>query len=316
MAKLFLSHSSSDKPFVKKLANDLIELGHDIWLDEWQIRVGDCIVKGVEKGIEESDYVIMILSENSVNSTWVEKEWRTKYWDEINSNEVLILPVLKELCEIPALLKTKKYADFTKSYSIGFHNLASSLGVNDSVMVVKNLDNRDLTKKVKAVLSKVQSGRIKLSECMTECLSIASETEDPILERFCTVELKGLEHELEYPDFLHRRIEAYATLNQINTQFVGWGGDLTQAFEMMENNRQEFFPTRFMIWHPIFELEEHSLQENINRKLLTFPLKAKHLPGNFSNPELPVYIYAKASSLNSVLNKARNRLTEILLEKV
>lgn len=94
MAKIFISHSSKDKEFVRKLSADLANLGHDPWLDEWEIKVGECIVSKIEHGIKESDYVIIVLTENSVNSGWVEREWKTKYWDEINQGKTLILPII------------------------------------------------------------------------------------------------------------------------------------------------------------------------------------------------------------------------------
>lgn len=57
MAKIFLSHSSSDKPFVHKLAEDLRARDHAIWLDEWEIRVGECIPTRIEEGLQESKFV-------------------------------------------------------------------------------------------------------------------------------------------------------------------------------------------------------------------------------------------------------------------
>ena len=38
--------------------DDLRELGHEPWLDEWEIKVGDCIVTKIEEGMSNSDYVV------------------------------------------------------------------------------------------------------------------------------------------------------------------------------------------------------------------------------------------------------------------
>lgn len=132
MAKIFLSHSSKDKRFVKKLAIDLLKYGHDVWLDEWEIRVGDCIVSGIEGGIADSDFAVVILTNNSVQSGWVDREWKAKYWTEVNRGEVLVLPVLLEDCEVPTLLQTKKYADFRSDYNQGLHNLLRAINPTDS----------------------------------------------------------------------------------------------------------------------------------------------------------------------------------------
>ena len=48
---IFLSHSSRDKDIVKKLASDLLACEVDVWLDEWEIEVGDNIFKTVNEKI-------------------------------------------------------------------------------------------------------------------------------------------------------------------------------------------------------------------------------------------------------------------------
>jgi len=131
MASVFISHSSRDKGFATRLAEDLERLGHRPWLDEWEIKVGECIVTRLDRGIADSDYVVIVLSSHSVTSGWVEKEWKTKYWSEIEAGRPLVLPVLIEDCDIPGLLKTKKYADFREKYPVGLVELANALASQD-----------------------------------------------------------------------------------------------------------------------------------------------------------------------------------------
>jgi len=121
--EVFISHSSKDKNFAKWLAVDLANTGHKPWLDEWDIKVGESIPKRINEGIRDCDFVVVILTDNSVRSNWVETEWQAKYWDEIQVGEVKVIPALFSDCEIPTLLKMKKYADFRESYSDGFEDL-------------------------------------------------------------------------------------------------------------------------------------------------------------------------------------------------
>ena len=51
--KIFLSHSSKDKEFVRKLADDLKTYGLSVWFDEWEIKVGDSITNKISQGIDE-----------------------------------------------------------------------------------------------------------------------------------------------------------------------------------------------------------------------------------------------------------------------
>lgn len=116
---LFLSYSSKDRPLAHKLATALTIRGVNVWLDEWQIKVGDSITCKIQEGIKKSRYLAVLLTPNSVNSRWVEREWQSAYHDEISGGNVVVLPVLGKRCKIPALLRDKRYADLTHSFDKG-----------------------------------------------------------------------------------------------------------------------------------------------------------------------------------------------------
>ena len=110
---IFLCHASADKPFVRRLSGDLIRLGSRVWLDEAEILVGDSIIEKIQNGIENSDFLGIVLSRNSVSSIWVRKEVEAALTQEIELNERKVIPILLEPCDIPLFLRTKKYADFS-----------------------------------------------------------------------------------------------------------------------------------------------------------------------------------------------------------
>jgi uncharacterized protein YjbI with pentapeptide repeats len=78
----FLSHSWSDKPFVRKLYDALAEKGVTTWLDEKKLKPGDNIHDSISEGIKYYDKLILVCSENSLNSWWVEKELEKVYEKE------------------------------------------------------------------------------------------------------------------------------------------------------------------------------------------------------------------------------------------
>jgi len=57
----------------------------------------------------------------------VENEWQAKYLEEIERKRVSVLPILKDDCRVPTLLRAKKYADFRHDYDDGFEALTVSL---------------------------------------------------------------------------------------------------------------------------------------------------------------------------------------------
>jgi hypothetical protein len=132
MSKIFMSHSSQDKDFVRRLSVDLKTSGHEPWLDEWEIKVGECIVSKISEGIQDADYAVLVLTPESVASGWVDREWKTMYWSEIQKANLKVLPILLRKCQIPTLLQTKRYADFTTRYEIGFSQLLDTISLDAS----------------------------------------------------------------------------------------------------------------------------------------------------------------------------------------
>jgi len=119
----FISYSSKDKDFAEKLANDLMEKKVGVWFDEWEIRVGDSLIEKIGREIRENDYLIVVLSPNSVASEWVKKELAEAMQREISEKRVVVLSVLYRQCQLPPFLKDKRYADFATSYESGFNEL-------------------------------------------------------------------------------------------------------------------------------------------------------------------------------------------------
>ncbi|MBF5055095.1 transmembrane sensor domain-containing protein, partial [Alcanivorax sp. 521-1] len=122
-AKVFISHSSRDKTFARWIGTDLKAAGHTPWFDEWDIQVGESIPAKISDGLREADFVVVVLSEHAVSSQWVEREWHAKYWNEVSQGRIHVLPALYKDCEIPELLKTKRYADFRNNYNDGLEDL-------------------------------------------------------------------------------------------------------------------------------------------------------------------------------------------------
>ena len=70
-----------------------------------------------------------MLSQAAARSSWVEQEWQAKHWTEINDRKVRVIPVLKDSCEIPPLLRTMKYVDMRNdNYTAGLEILLASIG--------------------------------------------------------------------------------------------------------------------------------------------------------------------------------------------
>ena len=103
---VFLSHASADKALVRDLAVR-IEPAMNVWLDEKSIFVGDSISEAIDTGLQSCDALILCLSENSKNSSWVRREYAYALLEGIK-----VLPVRLDHCSPPPTLADIKYIDF------------------------------------------------------------------------------------------------------------------------------------------------------------------------------------------------------------
>lgn len=116
---VFISHSHQDKGFVDKLAAQLVMHKAYVWLDRWEIKVGDSLLGKVQGAIQSASALIVVLSKASVESEWCRKELNAGLMRELEEKRVVVLPLLLEDCAMPVFLKDKKYADFRKDFDAG-----------------------------------------------------------------------------------------------------------------------------------------------------------------------------------------------------
>ena len=127
MAGIFISHSSHDKPFVRKLAGALLGEGLPVWLDSWELNLGDSLAERLDQGIGSSSLLIVVVSQKSVASGWVERELRLALEREQKIGRKFVLPLQLDECAPPSFMDERVFADFRHSFSYPFTGLVSAL---------------------------------------------------------------------------------------------------------------------------------------------------------------------------------------------
>jgi hypothetical protein len=141
--RVFLCHSSQDKPVVREIYLRLIvEDWIDPWLDEEKLLPGQDWNMEIEKAVEIADVVIVCISNNSVTKEgYIQKEMKRilDKEEEKPAGVIYIIPLRLEICDVPYRLKKYQYLDFFMIekpdliYERLFASLAtraSSLGIN------------------------------------------------------------------------------------------------------------------------------------------------------------------------------------------
>jgi uncharacterized protein YjbI with pentapeptide repeats len=136
----FISYSSSDQEFADRLHSDLQAKGVRVWFAPHDMPIGARIRPTIDESIRVYDKLLLVLSESSVSSQWVEQEVETALAREREpEGKTVLFPiriddaVMESRAGWPALLKnSRNIGDFTDwkdhdSYRKAFDRLLRDL---------------------------------------------------------------------------------------------------------------------------------------------------------------------------------------------
>ena len=129
--KIFLSHSSRDKPLIREIRSYLPQHIRS-WIDEEDLLFGEDIEKSILETISfDSDFVVIFIGQESVKSKWVKKELQWALENEEKLGRTFVLPVILDqsvwqLVE-PKEFQSRKYLQCTDFTDSGVKSFAEKL---------------------------------------------------------------------------------------------------------------------------------------------------------------------------------------------
>ena len=105
MPRVFISHSSKDKPAVELLAAALAERGIEPWLDKWEMNTGDDLIARINSGLDQAAAGLVVFSEHTDESFWVRAEVSYLIYAKIAEQKPLIPVSIDENAKVPPLLR-------------------------------------------------------------------------------------------------------------------------------------------------------------------------------------------------------------------
>ena len=89
----FISYSSKDQDFAERLHADLQDKGVRCWFAPEDLKIGARTRPAIDEAIRVRDKLLLILSEKSIESDWVEKEVETAFEEERRRKETVLFPI-------------------------------------------------------------------------------------------------------------------------------------------------------------------------------------------------------------------------------
>lgn len=133
---IFLSHRSTDKVFVRRIAGDIESALFDgralrAWIDEAEIAPGQSVTGMINRGLEDSRFIGLVLTPDYFDSEsgWTDAEWHAAVYSDPDNRRSRLLPLLAADCPyVPALLRHLKCIDLRgRYYAQGLKELLSVL---------------------------------------------------------------------------------------------------------------------------------------------------------------------------------------------
>lgn len=120
----FISYSSADQEFATRLHGDLQKRGVRCWFAPRDLRIGERFRQRIEECIHLQDRLLLILSERSISSSWVEDEVEAAMERERKEERVVLFPIRID----DAVMQTNRgwAASIKRKYHIGDFSAATN----------------------------------------------------------------------------------------------------------------------------------------------------------------------------------------------
>lgn len=89
----FISYSSTDEALAKRLHADLQAAGVRCWYAPEKLKIGDSMLAEIDQAIRLHEKLLIILSESSLASSWVEREVRAAQARELREKRRVLFPI-------------------------------------------------------------------------------------------------------------------------------------------------------------------------------------------------------------------------------
>ncbi len=140
----FISYSSRDQEFANRLYADLQANGVRCWFAPEDLKIGDRFRDRIDESIRLHDKLLLVLSENSIQSAWVRTEVEAAFERENRENRSVLFPIRLDDTVMHAggswaadIRRTRHIGDFSRwkdhdAYQAAFQRLLRDLAATPS----------------------------------------------------------------------------------------------------------------------------------------------------------------------------------------
>jgi hypothetical protein len=125
--KIFISSSRYDKKFLHIIVDALMVDGHEVFSENLNIKSGDNWFKKINEGIKDFDAIIILLSKETLNSSFALREIESIALNDISKRTTRIIPIIIDKSVPPSYLMKYRFIDMSRNPSFGLEKLRKIL---------------------------------------------------------------------------------------------------------------------------------------------------------------------------------------------
>lgn len=167
-ARIFLCYASEDKSHIIKIYDKLKAEGLNPWMDEKNLLPGQHWQKKIQETIKASSFMIIFFSKISVSKrSYVQKEFKVarNTLDEIPENQIFVIPVRLDDCQIPTEFRHLHYVDLFKEG--GFDHVIKTIRSQSANTLLNNeIEKKDTHKITQEISSKKKHYSVDRSKAL------------------------------------------------------------------------------------------------------------------------------------------------------
>lgn len=142
--KIFLSHSSRDKPLLREIGEYLAP-GLREWIDEIELEWGADLEGSIKEAVNKCDLFIIFLGSEALTSPWVMRELEWAIEKEKSEKSIFVLPILihgVNKDQIPKRISRRLFLTLNKSDKTSVKSLAEEINLRLLEILVKKYDSK------------------------------------------------------------------------------------------------------------------------------------------------------------------------------
>ncbi len=139
MGDVLISYAHRDEEMAGRIRKRLKDSGFSVWQNEFDVKTDEHWQKAIQRSLENTSNVLLLLSLSSVNSPYIARQYRAA----LEQKKPFYIALVDQLphYEIPEDLRPLHYIDLTQDFEAGIQSLINAIASGGGLVTAEVLDD-------------------------------------------------------------------------------------------------------------------------------------------------------------------------------